>query len=239
MNILIVEDDVNIQNLLKNCIAEVNNQFVIHISENAKDAFIIAKEHDIQLFLLDIQLTDYKGTELAKQLRMLEEYRFTPMIFATAIATEELQAYRELKCYSYLLKPFTKEEVKHAIKEVIDYIHSFRVEKKTVRIEQNGFIFEYKLEDIVYIESFGKRLELHMKIHPKNMVAESIRGYSLKGMLEHLNETSFIQSHKSYLVNTDYIERIDKTNNLLKLRNLQQELPIGQKYRDQLLGVKS
>ena len=39
-----------------------------------------AKANDVSLFILDIQLEDYKGTSLAKQLRELPEYKYTPII---------------------------------------------------------------------------------------------------------------------------------------------------------------
>src|SRR5690606_14030824 len=137
---------------------------------------------------IDIQLTDYKGTDLANKLRNLQKYRYTPMIFATAIATEELRAYREIKCYDYLVKPFTKEEVKTAIFGVLDYLENVHGDSRTIRLEQKGFIFEYRLQDILYIESFGKKMVFHMKNSEGSLVQEHIAGYSLKSVFELLKD---------------------------------------------------
>ena len=57
------------------------------------------------------RLLDYRGTKLAKQLRSMPEYHFTPVLFAAALASEELAAYREIKCYAFLIKPFSTDSL--------------------------------------------------------------------------------------------------------------------------------
>lgn len=91
--ILLVEDNPD---AVKRIIRYINKIFaeldVVSFPE-AGDALQYAKANDISLFILDIQLEDYKGTNLAKQLRELPEYKYTPIIFETALAGEELSAY--------------------------------------------------------------------------------------------------------------------------------------------------
>ncbi|MFD1929072.1 LytR/AlgR family response regulator transcription factor [Sporosarcina siberiensis] len=236
-HILIIEDDEQIQNFLHSILVDMNQNFYIHISPSAGQALKISNTYDISLFIIDIQLTDYKGTDLANELRDLQKYKYTPMIFATAIATEELRAYREIKCYDYLVKPFTKEEVKTSVLNVLDYLHTIKIDVPTVRIEQKGFIFEYQLQDIVYIESFGKKMVIHMKNPDGDLIQEDIAGYSLKSILDLLKNGPFQQCHKSYIINTDFIERIVKAKSTLSLRGTSISLPIGNKYRDVIMGT--
>lgn len=236
-HILIIEDDEQIQNFLHSILVDMNQNFYIHISPSAGQALKISNTYDISLFIIDIQLTDYKGTDLANELRDLQKYKYTPMIFATAIATEELRAYREIKCYDYLVKPFTKEEVKTSVLNVLDYLHTIKIDVPIVRIEQKGFIFEYQLQDIVYIESFGKKMVIHMKNPDGDLIQEDIAGYSLKSILDLLKNGPFQQCHKSYIINTDFIERIVKAKSTLSLRGTSISLPIGNKYRDVIMGT--
>lgn len=237
-HVLIIEDEEQIQKFLKSILLEINQNFHIHLSPSAEQALDIANRYDISLFIIDIQLTDYKGTDLANKLRNSQKYRYTPMIFATAIATEELRAYREIKCYDYLVKPFTKDEVKKAIFSLLDYLENVRGDSRTIRLEQKGFIFEYRLLDILYIESFGKKMVFHMKDSEGALVQEHITGYSLKSILELLKEGPFQQCHKSYIINTDSIERISKAENKLCLRGNSIDIPIGNKYRDTIVGAR-
>lgn len=236
MNILIVEDELNIQKLLSSCIREVDDSARIYISNSSLGALKVAKENLIDIFLIDIQLIDYKGTQLAKELREMKQYQYTPMIFATALANEEINAYREIKCYSFLIKPFTKEEVKQTISEAIDYRNNSAEPKRTIRIEQKSHIFEYDLKDIVYVESFGKKMALHLRTAENGVMMEMISGYTLKGILKLLNTEEFIQVHKSYIINKNFIVQIKKAEGLIVLKNIQLTLPMGNKFRDSLLG---
>lgn len=173
---------------------------------------------------------------MAKELRAMPKYQYTPVIFATALANEELNAYREIKCYSFLIKPYTSEEIKQVIAEAINYRQQFGEPEKTIRIEQKSHIFEYDLKDIVYIESFGKKMALHLSTAQNGMTTETISSYTLKGMLTLINDDGFVQAHKSYIINQQFITRIDKVEGLIYLKNVQQPIPIGNKFRDQITG---
>lgn len=236
VNILIVEDELPIQKLLSSCVREVDDTIEIYISDSSIGALEIAKEKTIDIFLLDIQLTDYKGTRLAKELRAMEQYQYAPMIFATALANEELNTYREIKCYSFLIKPFTKDEVKQTITEAIGFRNNFGERTKTIRIEQKSHIFEYDLKDIVYIESFGKKMVLHLLAAQNAVTTEKISGYTLKGMLELINDDEFVQSHKSYIINKRFVAQIAKVEGQIYLKYVQQPIPIGNKFRDLIVG---
>lgn len=229
MNIVIVEDDSNISDLIYKTINEIYPNAKSIIFESAKEALSYANTNHIDIFLLDIQLKDYKGTLLAKQIRSIDKYKYTPIVFITAIANEELYAYREIKSYVFLTKPFTRDELSKTITDVIEYKNHLNPEIKKLKITQKLFVFEYDLKDIIYIESFGKKLEIHL-----NKGTEIISGYSLKSIFELINDSSFIQCHKSYIVNKNYIEKIDKSNKLIHLSNYE-NIPVGKKFESNVL----
>lgn len=241
MNILIVEDEPHIEKLLISCVQEVAPSTEVYTTGKAGEALNIAHNQAIDLFILDIQLEDYKGTQLAHELRSMERYTYTPIVFATALANEELTAYRQIKCYSFLIKPFTKEEVIIVLRDTFRYIQHLaleqRVKPKMLHIEQKSHIFEYEQDLIVYIESFGKHLELHMNSAQEGSIrSDRISGLSLKKMLEMLGNDTFVQCHKSYIINTSYISKIDKSEGLVELTGANSAIPIGNKFRDALMN---
>lgn len=239
MNILIVEDEVHVEKLLVSCVREVAPSAQIYTTGKSSEALDLARNQVIDLFILDIQLTDYKGTQLAQQLRSIERYTYTPIIFATALANEELTAYREIKCYSFLIKPFTKEEVINVLRDTLRYSQHLTLEQRQprmLRIEQKSHIFEYDPDHIVYIESFGKHLDLHIKTVNTEIRTDRISGFSLKKMSELLTDGSFVQCHKSYIINTSYISKIDKSEGFVELAGVKELIPIGNKYREALMN---
>ena len=71
-------------------------------------------------------------------------------------------AYREIKCYEFLVKPFTQEQFTNAVSAALDLGKQMRKAVPVLRIEQKQFLFEYGLEQILYIESFGKKAVIHI-----------------------------------------------------------------------------
>ena len=157
-NVLLVEDNPNAVKKIIQYISKISSESAVVSFAEAGVALQYAKDNEVSLFILDIQLEDYKGTSLAKQLRQLPEYKYTPIIFETALAGEELSAYRDVKCYSFLVKPFDEEEFVAAFCDAMGLSSQINQQARTIQVEQKQFILEYIVPDIAYVESFGKRL---------------------------------------------------------------------------------
>ncbi len=218
---------------MKQYISEVDGTNTILSFSKAGEGLQYAKQEAVDLFILDIQLLDYKGTSLAKQIRAIPEYIYTPIIFATALAGEELLAYREIKCYSFLIKPFSKEEFKRTFCDALGLSKQIKNTSKTIRIEQKRFVFDYEINNIIYIESFGKQVVIHTKDNSIDG-GDTISGYSLLKILELIDNPAIVQCHKSFIVNSTYISYIDKQQRLIHLKGSAVPIPIGNKYQSAL-----
>ncbi len=231
--ILLVEDNAAAAALICQYMKALYSDHQITICATATDAFDWAGKHHIDLFILDIQLPDYRGTELGKYIRAMPEYRFTPILFTTELGGEELAAYREIKCYDFLIKPFTQEQFLRAVSTALDMGQQMKKPESILRIEQKQFLFEYELKQIRYIESFGKRLVIH-SISQGEDLADQISGYSLMRLLELAGKDNLIQCHKSFLINPVFIKKIDKGAKELWLKDCKETIPIGEKYQHNL-----
>ena len=233
--ILLVEDQNAAAALIRHYIRDISGEYNLATFASASEALTYAKHKPVDLFILDIQLLDYRGTELARQLRAMSEYRYTPILFTTELAGEELSAYREIKCYDFLVKPFTEEAFQAAFRSAIEMGARIQEAPAILRIEQKQFLFEYEIKSVPYIESFGKQVVIHSMPDGGTMVSDTISGYALSKLLELAGEGKLIQCHKSFLINPDWIWKIDKRNRLLYLKNCETAVPIGEKYQNQLL----
>ena len=232
-HILLVEDDIAAAALIEQFVERLPNTHRLTIFSNAAQALAWGKTHQIDLFILDIQLPDYRGTELGKQLRSISEYRFTPILFTTELAGEELSAYRELKCYDFLLKPFNEQQFHRAICAALEMGRNLVKSPVILRIEQKQFVFEYDLEMVLYIESFGKRAVIHTTVGGET-VSDNISGYSLARLLDLAGPGHLLQCHKSYLINPLRVSKLDKKNRRLWLAGCDIAIPIGEKYQHNL-----
>lgn len=78
--ILLVEDNQAAVVKIRQFIENIDTALELLTCKEAGAAYILAQKQKVDLFILDIQLKDYKGTSLAAQLRGLPEYKYTPII---------------------------------------------------------------------------------------------------------------------------------------------------------------
>lgn len=232
--ILLVEDNAATAAKIKGFIKNINPIYEVSVFSSAGEAYSFACREQITLFILDIQLTDYKGTNLAKQLRALPKYKYTPILFETALAGEELNAYRDVQCYGFLIKPFDEDEFREVFYHAAGLSQQLHPVIKKLHIEQKQFVLEYDMADIVYLEAFGKKVVIHTFNSAFGQTKDTLSGYTLYGLLEKLDDPSFIQCHKSYIINKNYIEKIDKAGRLIALKNSADRIPVGAKYQSAL-----
>lgn len=152
-------------------------------------------------------------------------------VISFAGAGEDLSAYRDVKCYSFLVKPFGEKEFAEAFRDAFGLSEQIRREGRRIQIEQKQFILEYAAGDIVYIEAFGKKLVIHTDNRLSGRKEDTVSGYTLAGMLALLEGGPFVQCHKSYIVNKDYIDRIDKAGRKIYLKGFTEVVPVGNKYQ--------
>ena len=234
--IMLVEDNTAAVKRIMQYIRKIDDELEIVSFAEASAAYAYAQKETISLFILDIQLVDYKGTSLAKQIRAMPKYKYTPIIFETALAGEELSAYRDIKCYSFLIKPFTETEFASAFCDALGLSEQIKEKTKIIQIEQKQFVLEYEVKDIVYLEAFGKKIVIHTNSLRLGKKQDTISGYSLSGLFTLIDDPAFIQCHKSYIVNKNHIDKIDKTGKLIFLRDFDAPIPIGNKYQAGIWG---
>lgn len=102
--LLVVDDNATnlafIQVLLK------DQKIQLHTANCGADALTLCQQQQFDVVLLDIQLPDLTGTEVAKQLRQLPAYLQTPILAFTAHALEqERQAFMAAGMNDVILKP--------------------------------------------------------------------------------------------------------------------------------------
>ena len=100
---LIIDDEELARTLLKTYADKLGYLEVVGTYENPVEALDVAKNKEIDLVFLDIQMPDLKGTSLAK---LLPDN--CQVIFTTAYAEYALEGF-ELNAVDYLLKPITFE----------------------------------------------------------------------------------------------------------------------------------
>ncbi len=119
-NILLVDDRpenlVALERLLENL--PVN----LFKANSGNEALRLTLHHDFALALLDIQMPEMDGYELAGYLREEEKTQHMPFIFISAIYTDSINVFEgyEKGAFSYITKPFEPEVLINKVKFFIE-----------------------------------------------------------------------------------------------------------------------
>ncbi|MBO7287809.1 MAG: response regulator transcription factor [Bacteroidales bacterium] len=121
-SVLLVEEDVDLRNSISESLNAVD--YKVYAAKKSIEGLDFFKKYDIDVCILDIEMTGIDGFALAAQIRILNPD--VPMIFLTSkgLLVNILKDF-EYGVDDYLTKPFTNEELLLRIKAVMR-----RVEKK-------------------------------------------------------------------------------------------------------------
>lgn len=224
--VLILEDKKENIGYLVNIIRDMGKEIEIYETTETGKAYQIALEKNVDVFLLDIVLKpekvgDMSGMVFADRIRQVEKYKFTPIIFLTALGDPELHAYKELHCYGYLTKPYNKEKLTKLLEEALTF-EQHKEDNKNIYFKKDGIFFAKKMQDIVYIKSSAGKMFIKTT---KDELEISYKSNSQ--VIKELDSEDFIKCNRSVLVNKAFIASIDSTNRYIQLKDGYGTLEIG------------
>lgn len=237
INILIVEDDSKQRENFVKMMREADKNLNVYEAESKHEAMKILEKTCIDLFYIDIALKNSSGLELAFEIRNIGKYRFKWVIFTTTHLQYMIQAFKEIHCYDYLIKPYDKNEVIKMTKELISGIHINKLEenkdKHIVFDLKNGISIKINVDEIIFIEVNFRVMTIYTKSN-----RYEVKRLSLNKVLEMIDCDSIVQSHKSFVVNTTYINKIESISSKvweISLNCCEVKVPLSYKFREDVI----
>ncbi len=223
---IIIDDEHLARELIKNFIAVDSDFEVIAEAEDGFSALKLINELKPDLIFLDIQMPKLTGLE------MLELLPEPPLIvFSTAYDQYAIAAF-EKNAIDYLLKPFPKDRFLKTLDKVKLKFQEGKTSKAEVEslvkeevnnlkildkiVVKNGAKIEIlHLEDVSHFEADGDYLSIHAQ-GKKYLKQQTMKN------LENQLPRSFVRVHRSFLVNSDFIVKLEpyeKNSYQVLLRN--------------------
>lgn len=194
LNIAICDDEKAIREQIKE-LAEKEMPCVCAGLYETGDA-LLAADKKFDIVFLDIQMEGTDGIETAKKLREGDED--TILIFITGIREYVFEVF-DVAAFHYLLKPIEKDKFREVFRRAGQELEKRKSKRReTVFIKTRNRSFSLEKDNILYIESRGKKVEIHTK-------GETIEAYASMNELEAQLGESFYRCHRGYLVNMVYV----------------------------------
>lgn len=239
IKIFIVEDELLHLKDLSALVEEAGYKLVGHCA-NADEAFIQIKETQPDVLLVDIALPGVNnGISLSHK---VHTELHIPHIFTTSACNDEVvEQAIETRPVGFLQKPVdygeltatvglaiqseSQEDAQEDDREEVQgknghEILFTRVGNRLIRIKLDQVRFARAASDKYISVNLGKR-ELTCRIPLKDLLSQK--------------QATFIQIHRSAIVNLDYLTEIDEFNMTAIVGNT--ELPIGRRYRKELFRI--
>ncbi len=242
MKVIIIDDEPLARSLVKEYLQSYSEVEIVCECNDGFEGMKALQEYTPDLIFLDIQMPKINGFEM---LELVDEP--PAVIFTTAFDEFAIKAF-EANAVDYLLKPFSKERFDKAISKYLQHAQSqttgnlieiasqHPAQQNRIVVKDGNKIKIIPVAHVHYLEGADDYVKI--------VTADGafLKKRTMNFFEQSLSTFHFVRVHRSYIVNTQLITRIDaheKDNHLLQL-NTGAALPVSKtgyaKLKD-VLGI--
>ncbi len=178
------------------------------------------KSNPVDLVFLDINMPDISGVELAALLP-----KETQVIFTTAYSDYAVQGF-ELDAIDYLLKPFSLVRFLKACQKAQEWLQLQPGNRQQyIYIKTSEGQVKIKFKDLFCCEATGNYVTFHLR-------NEKMLSRITLAEVEKELPSSFIRTHRSYIVNSDLVDKAERHQLILE----GQSFPVSMSFMDEVMG---
>lgn len=224
-NAILVDDEESAKNILSSLLLNFCPQInIVDKCEDVEQAVASIKLHKPDLVFLDIEMPNYAGYEITSFFETID----FEIIFITAYDHYAIKAF-QVSAVDYLLKPIDISRLKEAVEKFITKNQSknaslnYQVLVDSLKEDQiRKIVVPYQgdqkillIQNIVAIEASESYSFIHALNGQKFIVSKNLKHFETL-FDKNLN---FLRTHKSWIVNLDYIKEYSKSKLILTLEN--------------------
>ena len=173
------------------------------------------------ILLLDIQMEEMRGIEVARAIRMKKDN--TILIFVTALKEYVPEAF-DVSAFHYLLKPVAAEKFCKVFENACREVRRWEcLEEEQLFFHTKTKSFTLQKKDILYVESRKRKVDIHT-------LGEAYTIYATMKYMEEQLGQDFYRCHRGYLVNMAYVSEYGEGT--IRLQNGESVYVAREKYSE-------
>jgi two-component system LytT family response regulator len=209
---VIIDDESLAREQIISLLEDHDDVEVVAECSNGLEGYHAINQHKPHLVFLDVQMPKVNGFE------MIELLDKPPVIiFSTAYDQYALKAF-EVHAVDYLLKPFSEKRFAQALDQARNKLksetgmgageglsESYNQQQGLTRlvVKKSGKIIIIPVSEIYYLEATGDYVAIHTREE------RYLKLQTMKYFEEQLEKTSFVRVHRSFIVNLDFVKRME------------------------------
>ncbi len=203
INTVLIDDEQDALDSLEILLGEYEQVNIIKKTTNPIDIFPLIQTSKIDLVFLDIQMPTVNGLDLMKKIK--DCCPGLAVVFVSAHANFVSDAIK-LNTFSYLLKPVSREELRHTIEKVQQYLNSLKIAppNKVLINSKNEIIF-INPSEVVFFKADGNYTCIYLIDGTEYMAS-----YNMGAVIGKFPKDIFVRINRSLMVNKDHIVSINR-----------------------------
>ena len=230
MNCIIIDDEHAARAVVSQLCTKIADLHVVQEFDNAIDAIKFLNQQPVDLVFLDIHMPGFSGVDFIQTLKNPPK-----IVLTTSSVDFAIEAYEYDCIIDYLVKPITPERFKKSILKIKSVAakkpkpspknqeDSTAGEDLYINIDRR--LIKLQLEEILVIEAKGDYIDVKTEQQTYHVHT------SLKKIREKLPKKTFLQIHRSFIINFTKIIDIEDNSVLIK-KNV---IPISRSKRPELM----
>lgn len=213
MKCLVVDDDLLVCEQIANyCEEQKSIEYCVKVNSGL-NAMSLINAHQFDLIFLDLHLPDFSGRELIKLIPSE-----TNIVVISSESDFAVEAFR-YNVKAYLLKPIQPADFYKALNKVAPSTKS----DSSVFVKDGNRLIRIELAELCFVKS---------ESNYSNFQLTSKRILSLNKLseLEEKLPSNFLRVHRSYIVNTDFIDGLEGRSILIR----EHQIPVSESYYNKL-----
>lgn len=224
MNCIIIEDEIPAQKILKSFIARIPSLKLISTYQAAIEANSFLNNNAIDIVFLDINLPDMSGLDFIKTIK-----NPPAIIITTAYPEYAANSFELDTIVDYLVKPFSFNRFFKAVNKAKDRLevtnNTSDDNEETIFLNVDKTLHKIIINTILYIESDRNYITVVTE-NQKLSYIDSLKNWTIK-----LSDNQFVQVHKSFIINSKFVDKI--SGNIIFVKT--NKIPIGRTFKQELL----
>lgn len=241
---IIIDDEAKARRLLQTLIEENCPEIdIVAMAEDVPNGVKAIHQYQPDIVFSDIDMPTYNGFQL---LDFVDKINFE-LIYCTAHNDYALKAF-EVSAVGYLVKPIQISLLKAAVEKAVRLIQTKtpiaqRIDTLKENIKDNvlkkialpvadGLQF-VDVADIIYLEADGAYTNVVLSSNSKLLISKKLKDF------EHIlsNNPIFFRTHRSYVINLEYIKQYIKSDGgSVRMQN-NAEIPVARERKDSFQQV--
>lgn len=214
------QEDLNyLEQHLKQFLTKETLDFTITTFTSGKSMLEVLEKRQFDLYFIDIYLDEVNGILLAEKIRLTNKE--AAIVFTTSSAHHMAEGY-QLGILHYLLKPFTREDIKESLRRALRVI---QVKDRSIEVMVERIATRIFHKQIQYVEFRNRYCTLFTDRGDKVVYC------SLNELEDQLDDPRFLRCHRSFLINMDEVIGM-KTRDFLMSDG--REIPMSREHAKKL-----